>query len=111
MPDDGAGRDIYLRALNGDFGKIILSPGPNYLWSGGKWVLNEISNPTEDAESLKQQLYEKATAVIAPLQDAVDLEIATEEEKTMLQAWKKYRVFLNRVDTAKPVWPEVPDVA
>ena len=32
---------------------------------------------------------------IAPLQDAVDLEIATEEERSLLEAWNKYRVLLN----------------
>lgn len=37
---------------------------------------------------------------IVPLQDAVDLEIATEEENSLLEAWKKYRVLLNRVDTS-----------
>ncbi|MGS8550534.1 tail fiber assembly protein, partial [Salmonella enterica] len=25
-----------------------------------------------------------------------------------LNAWKKYRVLVNRVDTSKPEWPEVP---
>ncbi len=33
-------------------------------------------------------------------QDAADLEIATEEETSLLEAWKKYRVLLNRVDTS-----------
>ncbi|MEE7406260.1 tail fiber assembly protein, partial [Escherichia coli] len=48
---------------------------------------------------------------IAPLQDAADLEIATEEENSLLEAWKKYRVLLNRVDTSTapdiewPTWP------
>ncbi|HAL9962809.1 TPA: tail fiber assembly protein [Escherichia coli] len=42
---------------------------------------------------------------IAPLQDAVDLEIATEEERSLLEAWNKYRVLLNRVDTST-----VPDI-
>ncbi|KKB22881.1 tail fiber assembly protein, partial [Escherichia coli] len=37
---------------------------------------------------------------IAPLQDAVDLDIATEEEASLLAAWKTYRVLLNRVDTS-----------
>ncbi len=48
---------------------------------------------------------------IAPLQDAVDLEIATEEEASLLAAWKKYRVLLNRVDTSVAPdieWPAVP---
>ncbi|EEO0299967.1 tail fiber assembly protein, partial [Salmonella enterica] len=44
----------------------------------------------------------------APLQDAVDLEEATDEEKARLNAWKKYRVLVNRVDTSKPEWPEAP---
>ncbi|EJM0810154.1 tail fiber assembly protein [Escherichia albertii] len=37
---------------------------------------------------------------MAPLQDAVDLGIVTEEETSLLAVWKKYRVLLNRVDTS-----------
>ncbi|EJQ9407812.1 tail fiber assembly protein, partial [Salmonella enterica] len=29
-------------------------------------------------------------------------------EKARLNAWKKYRVLVNRVDTSKPEWPEAP---
>ncbi|AOM46003.1 hypothetical protein ECO9545_26920 [Escherichia coli O111:H11 str. CVM9545] len=42
---------------------------------------------------------------------SVDLEIATEEENSLLEAWKKYRVLLNRVDTSTAPdieWPEEP---
>ncbi|EEW0700445.1 tail fiber assembly protein [Escherichia coli] len=52
-----------------------------------------------------------ASEHIAPLQDAVDLEIATEEETSLLEAWKKYRVLLNRVNTTTAPdieWPTVP---
>ncbi|HAL7766072.1 TPA: tail fiber assembly protein, partial [Escherichia coli] len=49
-----------------------------------------------------------ASEHISPLQDAVDLEIATEEEISLLTAWKKYRVLLNRVDILEPVWPVQP---
>ncbi|EFH5131409.1 terminase small subunit [Escherichia coli O101,9,9a:H9] len=52
-----------------------------------------------------------ASEHIAPLQDAVDLEIATEEETSLLEAWKKYRVLLNRVDTSTAPdieWPTNP---
>ncbi|EFO1023096.1 DNA-packaging protein [Escherichia coli] len=52
-----------------------------------------------------------ASEHIAPLQDAVDLEIATEEETLLLEAWKKYRVLLNRVDTSTAQdieWPVAP---
>ncbi|WP_439647064.1 tail fiber assembly protein [Arsenophonus endosymbiont of Aleurodicus floccissimus] len=52
-----------------------------------------------EAENEKKGLMQNATEVIIPLQDAVDLEMATEEEKQKLTAWKKYRVLLNRVDT------------
>ncbi|ELI42841.1 tail fiber assembly protein [Escherichia coli KTE120] len=48
---------------------------------------------------------------IAPLQDAVDLEIATAEERSLLEAWNKYRVLLNRVDTSTAPdieWPTSP---
>ncbi|MEY5509334.1 tail fiber assembly protein, partial [Salmonella enterica subsp. enterica serovar Corvallis] len=45
---------------------------------------------------------------IAPLQDAVDLGIATDDEKAQLGEWKKYRVLVNRVDTSNPDWPEQP---
>lgn len=38
-----------------------------------------------------------ADAAIAPLQDAVDIGEATDDEGGLLTAWKKYRVLLNRV--------------
>ncbi|MDN0007493.1 tail fiber assembly protein [Providencia stuartii] len=64
-----------------------------------------------EAEQKKQSLLSEANNAIAPLQDAVDLEMATEEEITQLTAWKKYRVLLNRVDTSIAPdieWPEKP---
>uniref|UniRef100_UPI003890A53C tail fiber assembly protein n=1 Tax=Escherichia coli TaxID=562 RepID=UPI003890A53C len=60
----------------------------------------------------KNSLMQVASEHIAPLQDAVDLEIATEEENSLLEARKKYRVLLNRVDTSTAPdieWPEEPD--
>ncbi|PZZ31534.1 tail fiber assembly protein [Escherichia coli] len=59
----------------------------------------------------KNSLMQVASEHIAPLQDAVDLEIATEEETSLLEAWKKYRVLLNRVDTSTAQdieWPALP---
>ncbi|EGI4309893.1 TPA: tail fiber assembly protein, partial [Escherichia coli] len=64
-----------------------------------------------EAEETKNSLMQAANEHIAPLQDAVDLEIATEEEASLLAAWKKYRVLLNRVDTSVAPdieWPAVP---
>lgn len=53
-----------------------------------------------EVEQQKQSLLAEANNAIAPLQDAVDLDIATDEETAQLTAWKKYRVLLNRVDTS-----------
>lgn len=63
------------------------------------------------AEADKQYLLSEASEAIAPLQDAVDLDMATPEEEALLKAWKKYRVLLNRVDTSTApdiTWPVKP---
>ena len=64
-----------------------------------------------DAELQKYALLTAANNSIAPLQDAVDLDIATDSEQSQLLAWKKYRVLLNRVDTSAAPdieWPTQP---
>ncbi|MGL9719924.1 tail fiber assembly protein [Symbiopectobacterium sp.] len=65
------------------------------------WI--DIPPPTpqqrmDEAERKKAALMQKASAAMAPLQDAVDLAMVTEAEKVQLVAWKKYRVLLNRLD-------------
>ncbi|HAS1141130.1 tail fiber assembly protein [Enterobacter cloacae] len=83
----------------------------------GSPVLSDPPEPTKDelisaAEAQKQRLLADATAAVAPLQDAVDLGMATETEIARLHEWKKYRVHLNRVDTTKTTdieWPELPE--
>ena len=83
-------------------------------WSGKKWATDTIAKKESDiasAEAQKQYLLSEATAIIAPLQDAVDLDIATPEEISVLKEWKTYRVMLNRVDTspgADVIWPMPP---
>lgn len=52
-----------------------------------------------------------ATQAISPLQDAVDLSMATDAEIASLQQWKRYRVILSRIDTNNApdiIWPETP---
>lgn len=61
-----------------------------------------------DAEREKLRLKAVADDEISWRQDAVDAGIATAEETATLSEWKKYRVMLMRVDTAKPVWPTPP---
>lgn len=71
--------------------------------------------PSEsDVVSLKNSLMAMATAALAPLQDAVDIGDASENEEDQLLAWKQYRVALNRIDQqggypADIQWPEAPN--
>lgn len=98
--------------LEGQSGGKIISPNEY-----GSPVLSDPPEPTKDelisaAEAQKQHLLADATAAVAPLQDAVDLGIATETEIAGLQEWKKYRVLLNRVvtSTAPDIeWPDAPE--
>ncbi|QPR29758.1 tail fiber assembly protein [Edwardsiella hoshinae] len=66
---------------------------------------------TVQAERKKQSLLAEAAKAIAPLQDAIDIGVATPEEEARLKAWKKFRVNVNRIDTAQlpvifPLMPE-----
>ncbi|WP_435954059.1 tail fiber assembly protein [Dryocola sp. BD626] len=81
-----------------------------YLYQKEKIV--EYAQPeSELAGAQKNALLEWATAAIGPLQDAVDLGIATEEEAAQLLEWRKYRVMLKRLDISDArniKWPEKP---
>jgi len=60
----------------------------------------------------KNERLDFASKIISPLQDAFDLEIATNAEVKKLAVWKKYRVLLNRIDvnTAPDIdWPDIPE--
>ncbi|EPM4873735.1 tail fiber assembly protein, partial [Escherichia coli] len=92
-----------------------LSPeGEFQKWNGTAWVKDTEAEKLfriREAEETKNNLMQVASEHIAPLQDAADLEIATEEEISLLEAWKKYRVLLNRVDTSTSQdieWPVAP---
>lgn len=63
---------------------------------------------TLQAESKRLELKRSADSEIEWRQDAVDAEIATDDEVASLTAWKKYRVLLMRVDVNSPKWPKVP---
>ena len=56
--------------------------------------LPEKEKPVQEAESRKSGLLQAASDAIAPLQDAVDLDIATAEENALLLASEK----ISRVD-------------
>lgn len=69
-------------------------------------------DPTPEQNTvMRDNLLAGAAVRIAPLQDAVDLDEATDEELAQLTAWKRYRVDLNRVDLNSPQWPTAPDTS
>jgi hypothetical protein len=75
------------------------------------WIDIPPQTPAEiiaDAELKKANLRVQADSEIGWRQDAVDAGIATKDETAALSEWKKYRVLLMRVDSAKPVWPTPP---
>ncbi|ENQ7971264.1 tail fiber assembly protein [Escherichia coli] len=83
----------------------------------GKWmfkdgaVIKRIYTAEElqqQAENRKGRLLADAESVILPLERAVRLNMATDEERSRLEAWERYNVLVSRVDTANPEWPEMP---
>ena len=86
----------------------------------GQWVFNgkkitprviPESELIAHEEETRAQLMAEANQKITPLQDAFDLDMATDEELAQLKAWKTYRVLLSRVDTATTSdvdWPPSP---
>ncbi|MBC3456369.1 tail fiber assembly protein [Pseudomonas mosselii] len=71
-------------------------------------LLNPPSDPLEFAQLEAGRLRKVADDAIAPLQDAVDLDEATEAEALRLKEWKRYRVALNRLPE-QPDYPAVID--
>ena len=70
-------------------------------------------DPLEAAQAEIARLRAIADYAVAPLQDAVDVDDATDAEIVLLKAWKKYRVALNRVPDqghypAAIEWPVAP---
>ncbi len=64
------------------------------------------------AKNKKSQLMADANAAIAPLERAVKLGIATDEEVRSLEVWELYSVLLSRIDTSTApdiAWPDKPE--
>lgn len=92
-------------------------PSPNHTWSGTSWRLSkELENAAlaQEASATRSKLLADAAVRMGPLQDAVDIGEASDAEKDLLLSWKRYRVYLNRIELQEGfpktiVWPQSPD--
>nr|WP_282666953.1 tail fiber assembly protein [Providencia rustigianii] len=92
--------------------KTIINPDFHRVKNGEIYVYQ---SPKErvvsENKTKKQTLLREISDAITPLQDAVELGIATDEEREQLRAWKEYRVQVNRVDVELGLdinWPVSP---
>lgn len=111
--DISTGSEIYISELGllPENVTAIAPDGQYQKWNGTSWVKDEESEKSAELAKVieqKKDLMQMANDIIAPLQDAVDLDMATDEEKQQLTDWRKYRVLLSRIDDSKPVWPDQP---
>ncbi|MBD2815321.1 tail fiber assembly protein [Xenorhabdus sp. Flor] len=114
-PDDGivVSDQMYREfALTPPSREKIRVAGSNGLPVWGKMPPLTQEELQQEAEAEKRRLLSLAKEKIAIWQDAIDLDMATNEEKAALLVWKKYRVLLNRVDCTNAPgidWPEQPE--
>ncbi|GKQ99006.1 tail fiber assembly protein [Aeromonas hydrophila] len=84
------GRELYSRAVFGEFGDIEVIPLPP---------------PTEAEQQARlDALLKQASNAMAPLLDAEALGIISEAEREQLTAWQRYRVALYRLPQSEG-WP------
>ncbi|UPG86866.1 tail fiber assembly protein [Luteibacter aegosomatis] len=85
--------------------------------SDGSWIFEAPPAPVLSPEQIlatntatRNRLLEAAGLAIAPLQDAVDLGVASAQDQALLTAWKQFRVAVNRIDLTQPApnWPVAP---
>lgn len=98
---------LYRELLTGQMqGKVITPNG-----SEPPFLSDQVIDYIAQSIAEKARLRVIADAEIVWRQDAVDAEIATNDETASLAEWKKYRVLLMRIDTSKAPnieWPRPP---
>ncbi|AXC72717.1 tail fiber assembly protein [Salmonella enterica] len=109
-------KDNMVYAYEDDVDPTYIKPGLTAI--SEEEALKLAANPPRKREQLinisvaeKTGLYANATLEIAWRQDSVDLNKATDDIKTQLTAWKKYRLQLHNVDTGTAPdikWPLLP---
>lgn len=71
------------------------------------YILKEVEQSISEKRAIADQ-------VIIPLQDAVDIDDATDDDVLNLKKWKTYRVALSRLSTQEGYptnfeWPDIPE--
>ena len=83
-------------------------------WDGKKWQFDKNKQhqyEVNQASIKKNQFLAEAASQLSYLQDAIDSQIASEQETQLLVEWKKYRVLVNRIDIEQAPnieWPNQP---
>lgn len=93
-------------------------PSQNHKWKNNAWRIDkdaERISIANEALALIDRLQAEATIFIFPLQDAVDLDVASGNELEMLVNWKRYRIALNRIESQAGFpevinWPKSPKI-
>lgn len=96
-----------------DISVMDQQPNVNDIWRDGVFSapITEAEETMFIASSRLSTEMDLARRMIAPLQDAVDIGIATNIEIARLDGWKRYRVALSRIDLSKTSdieWPIQP---
>ena len=78
-----------------------------------QWILDcEAKQKIDEKINLhkKRSLLKESDEKIDLLQDELELGLSDHSEQTLdlLKRWKIYRVYLSKVDSSDPVWPEAP---
>ncbi|MBT1624839.1 tail fiber assembly protein [Klebsiella pneumoniae] len=112
-----SGRVVYL--VDDEFKISQPRPDKYHLWdtTNNVWIMTDAAEAQKSADLIADAELRRTTSLsaagiaISPLQDAVDLGMATDVETRRLTEWKKYRVLLMRIDTSKAPdieWPTPP---
>jgi len=98
-----------------DITDVVPTPDQRWTYTGGVFAAPVQYQPSAveilATNTLQRDAFLSVAAInIAPLQDAVDLGIATDDETALLKQWKQYRVSVNRIDLSQgdPTWPALP---
>ncbi|MBN5310655.1 tail fiber assembly protein [Serratia marcescens] len=82
----------------------------NWVFDGKKIDKRVYTTEEHQEQARTEQRVRIAAKMIAPLQDTVDLDMASEAERVRLDEWKRYRIMLSRLDFSDALkinWPAV----